>query len=82
MAQVNYNKKFPLLKQKVITKTMNHNNQIVLSKTLCLYKLTISFIFVEMTCLNHNFFIPPCLLEIYNIMIFNVTCELKPITYI
>jgi hypothetical protein len=82
MAQVIYNKKKSLLKQKVITKIMNHNNQILSSKTLCLYKLMFSFIFVEMTCLNHNFFIPPYLLEIYHIMIFNVTCKMKSITYI
>ncbi len=82
MAQVIYNKSFPLLKQKVITKIMNHNNQILSFKTLCLYKLMFSFIFLEMTCLNHNVFIPPCLLEIYHIMIFNVTREMKSITYI
>jgi len=82
MAQVIYNKSFLPLKQKVITKIMNHNNQILSFKTLCLYKLMFSFVFVEMICLNHNFFIPPCLLEIYHIMIFNVTHEMKSITYI
>ncbi len=82
MAQVIYNKSFPPLKQKVITKIMNYNNQILSFKTLCLYKLMFSFIFVEMTCLNHNVFILLCLLEIYHIMIFNVTCEMKSITYI
>jgi hypothetical protein len=29
IAQAIYNKKFPLPKQKVITKMMNHNNQIL-----------------------------------------------------
>jgi hypothetical protein len=33
IVQTIYNKKFPLLKEKVITKMMNHNNQF---KTLCL----------------------------------------------
>ncbi len=45
IVQTIYNKKFPLLKEKVITKMMNHNNQF---KTLCVYKLMFSFIFVEM----------------------------------
>jgi hypothetical protein len=48
IAQAIYNKTFPLPKQKVITKMMNHNNQILWFKTLCFYKLMFSFIFVEM----------------------------------
>jgi len=48
IAQVIYNQSFLLLKQKAITKMMNHNNQILSSKTLCFYKLMFYFIFVEM----------------------------------
>jgi hypothetical protein len=48
IAQAIYNKKNLFLKQKVITKMMNHNNQILSFKTLCFYKLMSSFIFVEM----------------------------------
>jgi len=39
IAQAIYNKSFPLPKQKVITKMMNHNNQILSFRTLCFYKL-------------------------------------------
>ncbi len=67
-------------KQKVITKMMNENNQIFSLKTLCFYKLMFYFIFVQMN-LNHNFFIPPYLLKICHIVIFNVTCEMGWITY-
>jgi hypothetical protein len=48
IAQVIYNQIFPLPKQKAITKMMNHNHQILSSKTLCFYKLMFYFIFVEM----------------------------------
>jgi len=44
IAQIIYNKKFPLPTQKVITKMMNHNNQILSSKTLWLYKLIFSLL--------------------------------------
>jgi len=65
--------KISLLKQKVITKMMNHNNQILSSKTKCFYKLFI-YLFLLKLNFNHNFFIPPCLFELCHIMIFNVTC--------
>ncbi len=40
----------------------------------------VSFIFAEMEIELH-FFIPLCLFEIFHIMIFNVTCEIRSITY-
>jgi hypothetical protein len=60
---------------------MYHNNQMLTSKTLCFHTLVFSFIFAKMY-LSHIFFIPFYMFEIYHIMIFNVTCELKSITYI
>jgi len=47
IAQAIYNKKIPFLKQNVITKMMNHNNQILSFKTLCFYKLMFLFFLVE-----------------------------------
>jgi hypothetical protein len=64
-----YNKSFPLPKQKVITKVMNHNNQILSSTTLSFYNLVFFFVFLLKWSLKHNFFIPPYVLEICHIMI-------------
>jgi len=61
-----------------------HNNQMLSSKTLCFHTLMFCFFFFfffEMY-LSHNIFIPLYMFEIYHIMIFNVTCEMKSITYI
>ncbi len=40
-----------------------------------------SSIFVEMELEPCNFFNAPYLLEIYHVMIFNYTCEMKSIAY-
>ncbi len=82
IAQILCNIKKFLLKQKVITKMMNHNNEILSSKTLCFYTL-IFILFLLKRSLNHNSFCSLCLLEVCNchIMIFNIRCEMRSITY-
>jgi hypothetical protein len=56
IAQVIYNKKIHLSKQKVITKMMNHNSQILSSKTLHFCKL-IFFISIEMEVFHSTLFV-------------------------
>jgi hypothetical protein len=68
IAYINYNKSFFLPTQKVITKIMNYNNQILSSITLFFCEM-VFYLFLLKWSLNHNFFIPPCLLEICHIMI-------------
>jgi hypothetical protein len=77
--QTIYNKKIPLSKQEVITKIMNHNNQILSSKHY--FYILMFLFFLWKLNLSNNFFIPPYLFEICHMMIFNVTCEMRSITY-
>ncbi len=59
---------------------MTHNNQILSSKTLCFIN-GFFFYFVEMKLEPCNFFNPPYLLEICNVMIFSSTNEMKSVAY-
>jgi hypothetical protein len=45
------------------------------------YILMFSFSFLLKLNLSHNFLIPPYLFEICHMMIFNVICEMRSITY-
>jgi hypothetical protein len=66
--------KNPLPKQKAITKMMNHNNQMLSSKTwLCLCKFKF-LIFLLKWNLNHNFFIPPCLF--WKLPYYDIQCHM------
>jgi hypothetical protein len=59
-------------------KMMTHNNQILSSKTLCFIN---DFFWVEMEFEPCNFFNPFYQFEIYHVMIFSSTCEMKWVTY-
>jgi len=59
---------------------MTHNNQILSSKTLSFINEFYLF-FVEMKLEPCNFFNPLYLLEIYHVLIFSSTCEMKLIAY-
>jgi hypothetical protein len=56
---------------------MTHNNQMLSFKTLCFINDFLKFFFVEMELEPCNFFNAPYLLEIFHVMIFSSTCEIK-----
>ncbi len=60
---------------------MTHNNHILSSKTLCFIDECFFTIFVEMELEPCNFFNPLYLFEIFHVMIFSSTCEMKSVTY-
>lgn len=75
---------FPLSIQRVITKMMNHNNQIFLFKIFRLYFhfVRLFFLIVEMECEPQFFHWTFCLLENCHSLIVIATCEMRSITYI
>ncbi len=62
-------------------KMMTHNNQILSFKTLCFISECIFSIFVEMELEPCNIFNAPYMLEIYHVITFNSTCEMKLVIY-
>jgi len=62
-------------------KMMTHNNQILSFKTLYFINECFFSIFAKMELKPCNFFNAPYFLEIYHVMIFRYTFEMKSLTY-
>jgi hypothetical protein len=60
-----------------LNKRSNHKNGHPQQSNIVIRNTMFSFIFVEMEFEQCNFFNPPYLLEIFHVMIFSSTCEMK-----